>query len=177
MEAPSGPTRRPWTDRASAGFALAALVLLTVAVVAPEIGAFAGNGARASAIADCNAIGVALRVALSDAADTVADHDGTHAQWLFGPGVLPRGGAWSNDTGLPISAVLVTNAQSRKGWRGPYLRSVPIDPWARAYVVALDPGHARRSIVIVSAGPDGIVQSCAADRRIVGDDVGIVLHP
>jgi hypothetical protein len=177
MGTTSEAPKAPWVERASAGFALAALVLLSVAIVAPEIGAVAGSEARTAALADVNAIGVALRLALHDDPMLLAENGGSPLCWLFGPGVLPRGDAWAGDGGLPLSALLSRSAASVGSRRDSYLDRVPIDPWARAYVVLIPCAKPARSIVILSAGPDGIVQSQGAGGAIGGDDVGLVLNP
>jgi hypothetical protein len=177
MEPSATTSRKPWIDRVSAGFALAALVLVTVAVVAPEVEAVAGRTARTSALADVNAIGVALRAATNDGGDEVFGPSGQPAHWLFGPGVLPRDNALAAHLGFPLSGVLLSNGARAPRWRGPYLERVPIDPWGRAYVVRLDAGHGRQPMLILSAGPDGVLNTALKDGTVNGDDVGIVLMP
>jgi hypothetical protein len=157
--------------------ALAAVVILTVAVVVPEVGATASRKARATALADANAIGVALRQADADVG-RMTDSGAPAPAWLFGPGVMPRGGAFTSATGFPLSGILAADrAKVGARWRGPYLEQVPIDPWGRAYVVLLEPSRRGSARVVVSAGPDGILDTHAGDAMIAGDDVGIVLTP
>ena len=78
---------------------------------------------------------------------------------------------------LPLSAVLLENARGAPSWRGPYLDRVPIDPWGRAWVVSFDPSRTREPVVIVSAGPDGVLNTTPTEAAITGDDVGIVVLP
>jgi general secretion pathway protein G len=70
------------------------------------------------------------------------------------------------DEGL---AALVTPPPGSNGWRGPYMKRVPIDPWGFPYYYQL---HARdddaAGCAIVSAGPDGKLGT--ADD-VVEDDV------
>jgi hypothetical protein len=98
-------------------------------------------------------------------------------RWLFGPGVLPRDNAFARHRGFPLSGAITTNAIGAIGWRGPYLDRVPIDPWGRAYVVSFDQARAGQPMFIVSAGPDGVLDTTSKDGAITGDDVGIVLMP
>ncbi|MFO7653072.1 MAG: type II secretion system protein GspG [Candidatus Krumholzibacteriia bacterium] len=77
------------------------------------------------------------------------------------------------------------------GWNGPYLEQVPLDPWGRSYVVSVVPGggegvqgseDAAEVVLVVSAGPDGVLQTALdvvpPDGACGGDDVGlVVLHP
>ena len=50
----------------------------------------------------------------------------------------------------------------KKSWRGPYLPKDPTDPWGRKYVVNVDtlkPGLTMKDVVVLSAGPDGVIQT------------------
>jgi hypothetical protein len=186
------PDRSSPLHLATSGFALAALVVATVAVVVPEVGAVAGGGSRAIALADANAIGAALSHAIADLGDPREASAGSGPEWLFGPGVLPRWPARASERRYPLSGVL---ASDRIGagdcWKGPYIDAVPIDPWGRAYLVLLPPrpslcpvgdpglcaGRRDAGIVIVSAGPDGVLDTAAGSSTIASDDVGVVLMP
>jgi hypothetical protein len=177
MDQPPKAPRKPWVDRVSAGFALTALILVTVAVVAPEVEAVAGENARTLALADANAIGVALRSVSADAGGKLFAALGASPRWLYGPGVLPRDNAFAREGGFPLSGVLVANEVREPEWRGPYLERVPIDPWGRAYVVNCDASRRDQPVFIVSAGPDGVVNTTPKDGAISGDDAGIILMP
>jgi hypothetical protein len=163
---------------ATSGFALAALVVATVAVVVPEVDAIASSEARGIALADTNAIGAALRRAIGDLGDPRESSAGLVPEWFVGPGVLPRGAAVERPCRFPLSGVLASDRLGAGGrWRGPYLSSVPIDPWGRAYVVMpCGPGRDAPTLV-VSAGADGVLDSVPGRRAIADGDVGIVLMP
>lgn len=173
------PNRPPALNHATSGFALAAIVLLTVAVVVPEVDAVASQDTRGIAVADVNAIGVALRMATSDVGGVLRDPTGATPGWFFGPGIRPRGNAFAHGRGFPLSGILVSDRiKAGEKWRGPYLSHVPIDPWGRAYVVNNDPAsHSRSLRFIVSAGPDGVMDTAPGSGTVAGDDVGIVLMP
>jgi hypothetical protein len=161
----------------ASGLALAALVLATVAVVVPEVDSVASHDARTIAQSQANEIGAALHRALADLGPGTAPAL-SESTWLVGPGVRPRGSALARAPRYPISGVLCADRiRAGAAWRGPYLARVPIDPWGRAYVVALDASHAPPAIVVVSAGPDGMLDTEAGRGAIAGDDVGIVLLP
>ena len=71
---------------------------------------------------------------------------------------------------LPSPAVL------SKGWRGPYLENVAgADPWGHRYAINLVFLRASdgRDTVVLSAGPNGIVETPFEDQSIVpgGDDI------
>lgn len=66
----------------------------------------------------------------------------------------------------------------RKGWHGPYLPKDPADPWGNKYVVNVDtlkPGTTMKAVVVLSAGPDGVIQTALnqepAGFALSGDDI------
>ncbi len=71
--------------------------------------------------------------------------------------------------------LLRENAFSLEGWSGPYLDALPADPWGHAYVVTTAGFTDRRKRVwVLSAGPNGRVETTARDTNPHGDDVGLV---
>lgn len=63
-------------------------------------------------------------------------------------------------------------------WKGPYLADAKGDPWGNTYYVGAqnfinaDPA-APKPVWIISAGPDGILQTDIDDTVLAGDDIGI----
>jgi hypothetical protein len=166
-------------QQTTSAFALAALVIATVAIVIPRLEPVVEPEARDQALSDMNAIGVALRSVLRDVGSEGPFPRTDAAAVLFGPGVLPRGAApRARGSRYPLSGVL---ASDRVGagvrWRGPYLARVPIDPWGRAYVVFSPAPEGQSAIVIVSAGPDGVLETPAGAAAFSGDDLGLVVVP
>lgn len=72
------------------------------------------------------------------------------------------------------------------GWNGPYLDSVPLDPWGNPYVVNIRfvnsavNDYERHNVMVLSAGPDGVFSTPfsnnAHDEELGGDDVGYVVR-
>lgn len=59
-------------------------------------------------------------------------------------------------------------------WKGPYFGSVEADPWGNSYFVnAQGFGVANQAVLVLSAGPDGVIQTGSADAAPAGDDIGI----
>ncbi len=55
-------------------------------------------------------------------------------------------------------------------WKGPYVGSaLPADPWGRPYMVNV---AATGPIWVLSAGPNGKVQTRVIDNVVIGDDIG-----
>jgi prepilin-type N-terminal cleavage/methylation domain-containing protein len=91
--------------------------------------------------------------------------------------------AWSYAArGDSLTRHLVTNAAGyavtgNKKWLGPYLDNVSAtDPWGRSYVVNINGAATNKKVIVVSAGPDGILQTDWADAvetaaTAAGDDI------
>jgi general secretion pathway protein G len=50
---------------------------------------------------------------------------------------------------------LVSPPNDAKNWRGPYLKSIPVDPWQNPYAYDYPGKHNANGYDILSAGPDG----------------------
>ena len=61
-------------------------------------------------------------------------------------GYYPKSGALNDLVDAPANAT---------GWKGPYLKSIPQDPWGNAYVYEYPGKHTQNGCDIFSAGPDG----------------------
>ncbi len=65
-----------------------------------------------------------------------------------------------------------------RAWRGPYLMGTPLDPWGRPYLVniaATRSGHPARLALVLSAGPNGRIDTPWATTGLThpgGDDIG-----
>lgn len=50
---------------------------------------------------------------------------------------------------------LVVQPRDAQNWKGPYLKSIPLDPWQHAYVYECPGRHNETSYDVMSMGPDG----------------------
>ena len=93
---------------------------------------------------------------------------------LLGPGVAPRR---CPATTRPWSDLLRENGFGVQGWTGPYLEQLVADPWGQSYVITVE-GFAdqRRHVWVISAGPNGKLDTGARDGAPHGDDVAILAH-
>lgn len=113
---------------------------------------------------------------------------------------VPAHSAWSTGRLGLLADDLVTNKPSYAvredpegmGWAGPYLPEPPgPDPWGHQYVVNIglipsadappdEAGAAKYAVWVLSAGPDGIIQTpfrqLIADATLAGDDIGVRLQ-
>jgi len=117
---------------------------------------------------------------------TIATDATTGDSWTSGGGVQCQSGSATRDT---LENHLINNTpggasangyvtSSKIAWKGPYLPSIPPDPWGNKYVVNIgksDPG-ATKAVWVISAGPNGNLET-AADASATssispsGDDI------
>jgi general secretion pathway protein G len=63
------------------------------------------------------------------------------------------------------------------GWDGPYQNTFKADPWGNYFLCNVEPFHPGKSgaVWVISAGPDGILQTYTTDTSVRGDDLGFLL--
>ncbi len=97
------------------------------------------------------------------------------ARALMGPGTVPRG-PLDPSSASDLADLLCRNRLGLSNWHGPYLEAIPEDPWGGAYVITWSGMRSRQDNVwIVSAGPNGKLDTKAADTRAQNDDVAFVV--
>lgn len=74
-------------------------------------------------------------------------------------------------------------AVGRFRWRGPYLRHLTPDPWGNAYIISVGAMERNGSPIalgakgwIVSAGPNGVLETAPDAPSLGGDDIGTLVH-
>jgi len=60
-------------------------------------------------------------------------------------------------------------------WKGPYIARVAADPWGNKYVVNADAFSTTNPVWILSAGPDGAMDTGVASTVVQNDDIGVRL--
>jgi general secretion pathway protein G len=103
------------------------------------------------------------------------------ATFLYGAGALPGALAaqgYDQSTSLNIDDYLTTDASGCYGskWKGPYLAYTSADPWGNAYFINAINLVSGGTVWILSAGPDGTVDTAASAAALQGDDVGIMIY-
>lgn len=62
-------------------------------------------------------------------------------------------------------------------WKGPYMASVPADPWGNRYVINADAFLSPTTAIwIISAGPNGVVDTDVGDTVKAQDDIALRLR-
>ena len=92
------------------------------------------------------------------------------------PPVVPAVANWAGAVAPLDNSLLVNgtgNAYPPNGdlqWKGPYAGSaLPADPWGKPYVINV---AAAGTTWVLSAGPNGKVQTAVTDTVVNGDDIG-----
>lgn len=61
-------------------------------------------------------------------------------------------------------------------WKGPYLNDTNPDPWGNAYIIDASSFGTSNPVWILSAGPNGKVETRKDSQSLGGDDIGIRLQ-
>lgn len=96
---------------------------------------------------------------------------------LHGSGTLPAFAAatWDQSSFNSLNFYLNTddNGCWPTTWKGPYMATVSPDPWGYAYVIDAKEFMTNGATWLLSAGPNGNVETGIADAAPVGDDIGV----
>ena len=177
-----GPPRR---RRKGPGL-LEALVGLSIlvslsGVVMPLVGADVQAERVTTAHADMQAIAEGL---MDYKGDTLFLPTGVRGKtdlgWLYGPGAIPSDNAFTQiGAARQLADALLNPSLGGPGWQGPYIdeRHLGPDPWGQAYIVHVDGWiTGRKNPFVVSAGPNGTLETHPSDRRPAGDDLMFMLN-
>ena len=77
----------------------------------------------------------------------------------------------TTEEGLPALVAAPSTITQEDGWKGPYMREIPRDPWGRPYVYRF-PGERGVDFDVLSFGPDGEESTeddvCNTAKPVVG---------
>jgi hypothetical protein len=127
-----------------------------------------GESARAERIyLDMQAIASGLR---EYSEDGMFEREGLQRiSWLYGPGDLPESTPFA---GGGVSSM----SQVNEPGHGRYIQILMPDPWGNAYLANVDGLQAgTQRIKVLSAGPDGVIQTSPSETSAEGDDILIHL--
>jgi len=171
---------------------LTAMSILSAAA-APSVSDYVEEAKQIRARSDVRTIGVSLVRLFNDVGGERTIEGGWgHYDLLVGAGAAPGAGSaaavsWSDVDETRVGLLndhLISNgpgytarrASHRSGWRGAYLQDpVSADPWGHRYAVNVSALKSRYlDTVVLSAGPDGIVNSPFERDGLptAGDDMG-----
>jgi len=157
---------------------LSVLVALS-GVLMPAVAEEAGESRRISALADMQSIGEGLARYAQDTLFLPTGVQGrTNVAWLYGPGNIPAGQPFGQGgEGRALDDALLRPAMGGERWAGPYVAGgLAPDPWGNAYLVNADGWLTpQERPMVLSAGPNGVVETAADARAPGGDDLLLLL--
>jgi len=172
---------RSWGCRGTGGTATIELAVIGVVVVlalglaVPIIRDQAVATAKAQAIGDLRQLATDI---LNYYSDTGRWPNSAPFAFTNGaPAVGESHAIGSDSDAVHISKFLASNKPPVPNWRGPYMSISRPDPWGNRYVIVLEGLSSPRSPYgwILSAGPDGVLQTSKRDPELQGDDLGLLL--
>lgn len=101
----------------------------------------------------------------------------TNVAWLYGPGTIPLDNPYTEGgDSAPLEDCLLNDAMAGDRFAGGYIQSLEPDPWGNAYLVNVDGWlDYRERAVVLSAGPNGRVDTPAEQTYAQGDDILFLL--
>ncbi|MBI4827095.1 MAG: type II secretion system protein GspG [Nitrospirae bacterium] len=159
---------------------VAAIIAILAGVLVPMILKEIDETRITRASADIRSISNAILVFKKDTAQWPV-MDGTcspNLTLLTGGGNAPGGigdNAWDNTASAMIDAHIMYNDDGcYNNWKGAYLPVVTADPWGNQYVINVGNfGVSGNPVWIMSAGPNGVLDSNANSTSSGGDDIGL----
>jgi len=101
---------------------------------------------------------------------------------LVGVGSVPDPAAgvigWDFTTQAKYDDYFLNDAQEcwPDTWKGPYMASVTIDPWGHSYITNASNFLVQGTAAwLLSAGPNGVIDTPADNNIVAGDDIGMRL--
>lgn len=97
----------------------------------------------------------------------------TNLAYLYGPGQIPAGNPYAEGgEAAPLADCLLNDTMAGDRFVGGYIGALEPDPWGRAYLVNVDGwlDH-REHALVLSAGPNGFVDTPPEQVRAQGDDI------
>jgi general secretion pathway protein G len=162
---------------------VAGIIAVLAGILVPLIFKEIDEARNTRASADIRAISTAILVLKKDTGKW-PNLDGScnaAATFLFGEGALPvdlAAQSYDQTTSVRLDDYLSTDAGGCYGtrWKGPYLALTSADPWGNAYFINAINLASGGTVWILSAGPNGTVDTAASAATLQPDDVGIMLY-
>lgn len=172
---------------------VAGIIAVLAGILVPLIFKEIDESKISRAQADVRSISSALFVLRKDVSQWPVSTTCTPTVTLLqGAGVLPApaGGVIGWDTSIAANmddylnaddngcwTACSANNNQKPCWGGPYIASVNQDPWGHSYIINADAliNAANPPIWILSAGPNGVIDTPASSVTKTGDDEGLRL--
>lgn len=170
-------------QRKNSGFTLIEMIVVVAILVAlagilvPVVSSEMTSSKTGRAIADCNRIAAALNQYIKDTSFEPTGNKGANTyHYLYSQGTIPSSNDFASGSSTTILRFLSKNDFGGTQWNGPYMQEIAADPWGRAYLVNTH-GYfsSSENVWVISAGPDGNVDTAPNATKPGGDDIGILI--
>ncbi|TAN38686.1 MAG: prepilin-type N-terminal cleavage/methylation domain-containing protein [Nitrospirae bacterium] len=163
---------------------VAGIIAVLAGILVPIIFKEIDESKKTRATADVKSISSALMVLKKDTGQwPVSANCSPGVTMLVGNGAVPALAAnWDNSSVNNFSNYLATddNGCWPNTWKGPYMPTVTADPWGNAYMINavdfLSVANPPATVWLISAGPNGVLDTAATVSALNGDDIGIRLQ-
>jgi general secretion pathway protein G len=163
---------------------VAGIIAVLAGILVPLIFKEIDESKNTAAKADVRSISSALIILKKDTGQwPISGTCSNTVTLLTGAGTVPTlAGNWVDTQVDSLDAYLSIddNGCWPNKWKGPYMAVVNTDPWGNAYVINADAfvsvADPKPPIWIISAGPDGVVDTAANGATLVNDDIGLRLR-
>lgn len=159
---------------------VAGIIAVLAGILVPIIFKEIDESRKVRALADIQSISTAIIVFRKDvgAWPVTMPNCVTDVSLLFGDGALDDAKmgftamGFDSTAKLNLSVPFAHPAGCYAEWKGPYMAAVPPDPWGNAYIINAAAFYGAGGVWILSAGPNGVVETNIADSAVVNDDIG-----
>lgn len=166
------------------------LIMTVAALVVPKATESIEESNHPRAFDGCSQISTALLQYRSDTGREPIGFEGKPTyQWLRGIGAAPEFGFAPPGQAGSLEWFLNGNVMGGgSAWSGPYLPGLRPDPWGRRFIVYVSGWWPKKEdevpsedelaprAWVLSAGPDGLIETRPFDVVPVGDDIGILIE-
>ena len=157
-----------------------AIIASLAAILVPIVSSELADTAESRAIGDAQRIGTAVTQYIKDTRIFPTGPGGDNTvEFLISLGNAPGANPMADDAGAQDQLLnFLTDGLANGGalWNGPYLQEASADPWGNQFVVNVNGYYdATEYVWVISAGPDGDIDTDPTDTTLQGDDIGILL--
>lgn len=155
------------------------IVVASAGVVIPVVSMHQGDQRWHQVDRDLQAIAEGVRRYVDDTGCFPTGSGGaTTLHYLYSDGMRPQNNTLDSGPGMHLARFLEEPALAGASWKGPYLPSgIGPDPWGHAYLVNVNGffSSTERAMVL-SAGPNGQVNTAPSATVAAGDDVMVLIE-
>ncbi|MEW6743460.1 MAG: type II secretion system protein GspG [Planctomycetota bacterium] len=166
-----------------AGFTLIEMIVVVAIIVSlagiiiPVVSSEIEDAKTARAVGDLNRIATAITQYIKDTGTFPTGTLGAQSfTWAHSNADIPESNSFDDGLSEELARFLSLDIHGGDRWRGPYCEEIGADPWGRAYLVNVHGYYsATEHVLVLSAGPNGEVETDPTAIIADGDDVAVLI--